>query len=339
MRSTLKDIARRAGCSVTTVSLVLNNKAHSIPDNTKKKVMDAVRELEYRPNQLAVGLIKKQTKTIGLVISDVSNNFFATLTKGVEDECHSQGWNLILCNTGDHHEREMEYIQTLDDKGADGIILCFAKEDDVKRVKETAGLLNQLGVPHVMVDRYVAEVEGYYVSVDHEKGGYLAGRYLTDMGHRKIGCITGPDNLEDSRARTAGFKQALEEAGVPYDPEYIYEGNYDITSGGQGTDYLMKKGVTAIFAYNELSAYGVYRQINQTGDRIPEDISVVGYDDVGFTDILHPAMTSIRQPVYEMGRESVRQMISIIKEKSAERKKVQFEPELVIRQSVADLRA
>lgn len=324
---------------MTTVSLVLNNKAHSIPDNTKKKVMDAVRELEYRPNQLAVGLIKKQTKTIGLVISDVSNNFFATLTKGVEDECHSQGWNLILCNTGDHHEREMEYIQTLDDKGADGIILCFAKEDDVKRVKETAGLLNQLGVPHVMVDRYVAEVEGYYVSVDHEKGGYLAGRYLTDMGHRKIGCITGPDNLEDSRARTDGFKQALEEAGVPYDPEYIYEGNYDITSGGQGTDYLMKKGVTAIFAYNELSAYGVYRQINQTGGRIPEDISVVGYDDVGFTDILHPAMTSIRQPVYEMGRESVRQMISIIKEKSAERKKVQFEPELVIRQSVADLRA
>lgn len=337
MRTTLKDIAKYAGCSVTTVSLVLNNKAHTIPENTKEKVLNAVKELKYRPNQLAVGLIKKQTKTVGLVISDVSNSFFATLTKGVEDECRSQGWNLILCNTNDYHKREMEYIQTLDDKGADGIILCFAKGDDVVQVRETVGLLNQLGVPHVMVDRYVSDVEGYFVSVDHEMGGYLAGKHLTEMGHQKIGCITGPENLEDSRMRTEGFKKALKEAGVPFDDTIMYIGNYDMESGELGAKYLVEKGVTAIFTYNELMAYGVYRWAGQAGRTIPKDFSVVGYDDVGFSDILHAPLTSVKQPVYDMGREAVRQMIAIIKEKEVKREKVQIEPELVIRESVLNL--
>lgn len=337
MRTTLKDIAKYAGCSVTTVSLVLNNKAHSIPDATKEKVLDAVKELEYRPNQLAVGLIKKRTKSIGLVISDVSNNFFATLTKGVEDECRSQGWNLILCNTNDYHKREMEYIHTLDDKGADGIILCFAKEDDVNRVQETVGLLNQLSVPHVMVDRYVSDVEGYFVSVDHELGGYLAGKYLVQMGHRKIGCITGPMYLEDSRMREEGFRRAMEEAGITAGKDVMYEGNYDIESGEQGAVHLLEKGVTAIFAYNDLMAYGVYRWAHRNGYSIPKDISVVGYDDVGFSDILDAPLSSVRQPVYEMGREAVRQMIHIIKEKGAVREKVQFTPELIARSSVLEL--
>lgn len=337
MRTTLKDIAKYAGCSVTTVSLVLNNKAYSIPDVTKEKVLSAVKELEYRPNQLAVGLIKKRTKTIGLIISDVSNNFFATLTKGVEDECRSQGWNLILCNTNDYHQRELEYIHTLDDKGADGIILCFAKEDDVNRVQETVGLLNQLSVLHVMVDRYVSDVEGYFVSVDHEMGGYLAGKYLVQMGHKKVGCITGPMYLEDSRMREEGFRRAMEEAGIIINEDAMYEGNYDIKSGAQGAEYLMKKGVTAIFAYNDLMAYGVYRWANQNGYTIPKDISVVGYDDVGFSDILDVPLSSVKQPVYEMGREAVKQMIKIIKEKGIIREKVQFAPELVARSSVLKL--
>lgn len=337
MRTTLKDIAKEAGCSVTTVSLVLNDKATSIPDATKKKVKKAVKKLNYRPNQLAVGLIKKQTKTIGLIISDVSNNFFGTITKGVEDECNAQGWNLILCNTNDYHKRELEYIHTLDDKGADGIILCFAKEDDYAKVQETVNCLNQLSVPHVMVDRYVSDIEGYFVSVNHVKGGYLAGRYLTEMGHRRIGCITGPENLEDSRNRTKGFLMAMEEAGVKMKPEDFYQGNYDIKSGERGARYLMERGVTAIFAYNELMAYGVYYWMNRHGKRIPEDVSVIGYDDVGFSDILHAPLTNIKQPVYQIGREAVKQMIFMIKEKEYCRQKVELYPELIVRESVKDL--
>lgn len=337
MRATLKDIAKYAGCSVTTVSLVLNDKAYSIPDSTKQKIVRAVKELGYRPNQLAVGLVKKQTKTIGLIISDVSNSFFSTLTKGVEDECRMQGWNLILCNTNDYHKREIEYIHTLDDKGADGIILCFAKEDDAMRVQETVKLLNHLGVPHVMVDRFAADIEGYFVSIDHEKGGYLAGKYLADMGHRKIGCITGPENLEDSQARTKGFEKALNEFGIKLNRDYVYVGNYDMESGETGAEYLIQKSVTAIFAYNDLMAFGVYRWMNKAGKSVPEDVSIVGYDDVGFSDILNAPLTSVRQPVYEMGREAVRQMIAIIKEQAVKRDKVQFAPELVVRGSVVKM--
>lgn len=334
MRVTMKDIAKYAGCSVTTVSLVLNNKARSIPEQTQKRVMEVVKELKYRPNQLAVGLIKKQTRTIGLVISDVSNSFFATLTKGVEDECRREGWNLILCNTNDYHKREMEYIRTLDDKGADGIILCFAKEDDTSQLRETLGLIRELGVPHVMVDRYVSDVEPYFVATDHEKGGYLAGKHLAEMGHKRIGCITGPGNLEDSRMRTAGFRRALEESGISFDRENVYVGNYDMASGERGAQYLMERGVTAIFAYNELSAYGVYRWAGKNGKTVPEDISVVGYDDVGFSDIFNAPLTSVRQPVYEMGKEAVHQMIAGIKAKKPKKEKIQFEPELIIRKSV-----
>lgn len=337
MRVTMKDIAKSAGCSVTTVSLVLNNKAKSIPEHTKKRVLEVVKELNYRPNQLAVGLIKKQTRTIGLVISDVSNSFFATLTKGVEDECRREGWNLILCNTNDYHKREMEYIRTLDDKGADGIILCFAKEDGHAQVQETLELIGELGVPHIMVDRYVSDIEPYFVATDHEKGGYLAGKHLAEMGHKKIGCITGPDYLEDSRMRTAGFERALTEAGLTFDRENMYEGNYDMASGERGAQYLAERGVTAVFAYNELSAYGVYRWAGKNNKSVPEDLSVVGYDDVGFSDIFNAPLTSVRQPVYEMGKEAVRQMIAGIREKRPKKEKIQFAPELVVRGSVKDL--
>lgn len=338
MRARLKDIAERAGCSVTAVSLVLNNKADSIPDSTKQKVLQAAEELNYRPNQVAVGLKKSRTNTIGLIISDVSNNFFATLTKGVEDESNQEGWNLILCNTNDHHKREKEYIYTLDDKGIDGIILCLAKEDDFGKVQGTVDLLNQLNIPHVMVDRFVTDIEGYFVSVNHEEGGYLAGKYLVEMGHINIGCITGPKNLEDSQDRTRGVCRALEEQGLDIESVQFYPGNYDIESGEMGAEFLATKGVTAIFAYNELMAYGVYRWANKSGVRIPEDISVVGYDDVAFADILHVPLTCVRQPVYEMGRESVRQIIQMIKTKERKKEKVLFQPKLMVRGSVSHIK-
>lgn len=334
MRSTIKDIAKESGFSTTTVSLVLNNKAVSIPDETKGIILKIAEKLNYHTNQVAVGLVKKQTKTIGLIISDVSNQFFGKIAKGVEAECNEQGWNLILCNTNDYHKRELEYIQALDDKGVDGIILCLAKEDNRKKVFETVNCLSNLEIPHVMVDRYVSNIEGYFVSVDHWKGGYLAGEYLSKSGHNKIGCITGPKHLEDSRNRTNGFLQALKDNGISCKDISFFIGDYDINSGAEGAEYLYNNGVSAIFAYNELMAYGVYRWANQIGVKIPRDISLVGYDDVGYADILFPPLTSIKQPVYEMGRESVKQIISIIKEKCTERQKVQFEPQIIIRDSV-----
>jgi LacI family transcriptional regulator len=335
MRTTIKDIASYTGYSVTTISMVLNNKADSIPETTRQKVLEAVRELNYRPNQLAIGLVKKQTKTMGLIISDVSNSFFAAMSKGIEDECRRNGWNLILCNTNNYHKREMEYIHTLADKGTDGIILCMARETDLDKVKETVELLDSLTLPYVMLDRFSPQIDCCSVIVDHELGGYLAGKYLLEQGHRRIGCITGPNRLADSCDRTKGFRKALEEFGIEQNPKLMYEGDYDIHGGEKGSEYLLKKEVTAIFAYNDLSAYGVYKYAAKQGRKIPEDISVVGYDDIYFSEILNIPLTTVRQPVYEMGTEAVQQMIQIIRKKKKEHKQIEFKPELVIRQSVA----
>ncbi|SHK20449.1 LacI family DNA-binding transcriptional regulator [Hespellia stercorisuis] len=334
MRTTIKDIANHTGLSVTTISMVLNNKADSIPESTKEKVFKAVKELNYRPNQMAVGLVKRQSKTIGLILSDVSNSFFAMIAKAIEDGCHEHGWNLILCNTNNHHDREVAYIQALIDKSVDGIILCMARENTKKRLSETISILNENHIPFVMLDRFSPQMDCGAVIVNHELGGYLAGKYLLDMGHRRIGCITGPNDLADSNDRTKGFEKALKEYSMKLDPSLMYEGDYDIDGGEKGTEYLMKKGVTAIFAYNDLTAYGVYRYAGRIGKKIPDDFSVIGYDDVTFSEIITPPLTTIRQPVYDMGIEAVRQVIKGIQQGDGKYERIEFDPEIVIRFSV-----
>ena len=156
MRTTIKDIAKYTGFSITTISLVLNGKAHKIPKATEEAILQAAKELNYRPNQLAVGLVKKQTKTLGLILSDIRNSFFANMAKSIEDECRRNGWNLILCNTNDLHEREMKYLQMLADKGVDGVLICMARENDSEKVEEMVALMDSLNIPFVLVDRFLS---------------------------------------------------------------------------------------------------------------------------------------------------------------------------------------
>ena len=184
MRTTIKDIANYTGFSVTTISLVLNNKANKIPKSTKDTILEAVEKLNYHPNRLAVGLVKKRTGTIGLIISDVSNVFFSNLAKGVEDECRKKGWNLFLCNTNDKHTRDLSYIQALADKGVDGILFCMSLDSDKKKAMESIKLFEKLKMPFVMIDRFLEEATCSSVVVDHVQGGYAATKYLLDHGHK-----------------------------------------------------------------------------------------------------------------------------------------------------------
>lgn len=337
MRTTIKDIANYTGFSVTTISLVLNGKAHKIPKSTKEKIQKAVEELNYRPNQLAVGLVKKRTKTIGLVISDVSNVFFSNLAKGVEDECRRNGWNLILCNTNDIHKRDMEYIQVLADKGVDGILFCMSLDSDEKKAQESVKLMQKLKVPFVMVDRFIEGVGCCSVIVNHRSGGYAVTKHLLQLGHRRIGCVTGPLGLEDSRLRLKGYQEALEEYGVAFDEKLIYEGNYDRASGSDGTEYFlsMPKKVTAIFAFNDLSAYGAYHCLRKNKIAVPGDVSLVGYDDIFFSEVLDVPLTTVNQPVYDMGVEAVQQLIHDIDGEESSQRFITFQPRLVIRDSTA----
>lgn len=333
VRTTIKDIANYTGLSVTTISLVLNNKANKIPKRTKDKILKAVDELNYHPNQLAVGLVKKRTETIGLVISDVSNVFFSNLAKGVEDECRRKGWNLVLCNTNDKHERDLSYIQVLADKGVDGILFCMSLDSNKKKAKESIQLLEKLKLPFVMVDRFLEEAECCSVIVDHKQGGYAATKKLLELGHRRIGCVTGPLNLEDSTDRLVGYRKALKEQQIDYDPELIFEGNYDFAGGEAAAEYFVSRDVTAVFAFNDMSAYGVYKGLRRREIHIPEQMSLIGYDNIFFSEMLDVPLTTVNQPVYEMGVEAVHQLFTEIDSGVNAKKCITFKPSLVVRES------
>lgn len=336
MRTTIKDIANYTGFSVTTISLVLNHKAHKIPKSTKDTIFEAVEKLNYHPNQLAVGLVKKRTDTIGLIISDVSNVFFANLAKGVEDECRKKGWNLFLCNTNDKHTRDLSYIQALADKGVDGILFCMSLDSDKKKAMESIRLFEKLKMPVVMIDRFLEEASCSSVIVDHVQGGYAAAKYLLEHGHKKIGCVTGPQELEDSRDRLNGYKKALYEYGIPFQKELVYEGKYDCESGAKGAEYLLKHDVTAVFAFNDMSAYGAYNHMKQRGINVPEEISLIGYDNIFFSELLDVPLTTVHQPVYDMGAEAVRQLAAEVESERGSRKCITFQPALIERASVAE---
>lgn len=335
MRTTIKDIAADTGLSVTTVSLVLNHKAGKIPQITQDLVFRSAKELGYRPNQLAVSLVKKRTQTIGLIISDVRNMFFATLAKGVEDECRRHGWNMILCNTNDLHQRDLDYINMLADKGVDGIVYGMSRDTTLEKAKECCGLLDNLHLPFVMIDRYFESLDYPSVVVDHRHGGYLATRHLLEQGHQRIACVTGPLHLTDSVDRLIGYRKALEEIGLPYVPELIWEGEYSTESGIEAMDYLQGKDFSAVFAFNDMTAYGVYSRAKEYHYAIPENFALMGYDDIFFSKILEVPLTSVHQPIYEMGEEATRRLLDLIDGKTLDRKYVAFEPTLVVRKSTS----
>lgn len=337
MRTTIKDIASYTGFSVTTISLVLNNKAKKIPKSTKDTILEAVEKLNYHPNQLAVGLVKKRTETIGLIISDVSNVFFSNLAKGVEDECRKKGWNLVLCNTNDKHERDLSYIQVLADKGVDGILFCMSLDSDKKKAMESIRLIEKLKLPFVMVDRFLEEADCCSVFVNHKQGGYVAAKHLLELGHERIGCVTGPVRLEDSRDRLVGYESALKEYQIPFDEKLIFEGNYNQESGAEAVDCLLEQKVTAIFAFNDMSAYGVYNRLRKKGLSVPGDISLIGYDDIFFSGILDVPLTTIRQPVYDMGVEAVKQLVQEVERESNSSKCITFQPTLIVRESTRNI--
>lgn len=338
MRTTIRDIANYTGLSITTVSLVLNNKPSKIPEKTKQKVIEAAEKLNYSPNHLAVGLVTKRTQTLGLIVSDISNIFFGILAKGVEKACQKEGWTVMLCNSWDLHERDMELIRVLTNKSVDGIIYCMSSDSDREKAEESYNLLKKSNVPFIEIDSDFAETAKHNVFFDNEKGGYLATKHLIEMGHRRIACITGPKGVDCQKGRIQGYRMALEESGIPYDPSIMVEGYYSMESGIKAVEQLKGKDFTGIFAFNDMMAFGVFKALKQMNIHVPEDISLVGYDDVPLCEILEVPLTTIKQPIYEMGYAAAQNMIMLIQRGSDEDTNVMFSPVLMERKSVKNIK-
>ncbi|MBM4761246.1 LacI family DNA-binding transcriptional regulator [Bacillus sp. B15-48] len=324
MAVTIKDIAKNANVSIATVSRVINNKADGIREETKQRVLDAIKEHNYQPNTIARSMITKKTSTIGLIIPDIRNPFFPELVRGVEDFSKKSNYTVFLCNTDGDIEREKEYFNLMKEKSVDGVIYTYAHGGFEE-------ILNN-NIPIVLLDRGLDENQFSGVCIDNEKAGYMATKHLIELSHERIGCITGPDNIQSSRDRLKGYKRALEEAGLPINQAFIKTGDYQMEGGYEAAKLLLKENsVTAIFAFNDLMAFGVYQAAQEFGLTIPDDLSVVGFDNIKYNRLLQPKLTTIDQPTYRMGELATEILLDQINnDKNNQIKSINLEPHLII---------
>lgn len=310
--ATIRDVARRAGVSPTTVSHVINQ-TRFVSDGVRARVLQAMYELGYRHNVLARSLRRGQTLTIGLILPDSANPFFAEIGRSIEAAAFGLGYSVMLCNTEADLGKELRYVDVLDQKQVDGIIFVASGDRS-----DSLGALLHRRLPVVVVDRELPDVDVDTVLADNPLGGYLATKHLTDLGHRRIACITGPSNLTPSAQRVTGYQTALAEAGLPVDEGLIVHGDFHPMSGRAAALALLDRAEppTAIFACNDLMAMGVLRAAAEMNRRVPRDLALVGYDDIELASYTNPPLTVVAQPKVEMGRTAVRLLTLRIADKS-----------------------
>lgn len=329
--ATIRDVAKKAGVSVSTVSHVVNE-TRFVSEETSARVLAAMEELNYQPNRLARSLRRKdkRTHTIGLLIPDSTNPFFAEVLRGVEDASFDAGYNVILCNSDDNPDKELNYIDVLLSKQVDGIVLVSAGAHE-----ETLELLSRRKGTAVIVDREFDGADLDSVVVDNERGGYDATRYLIDLGHRRIGCIAGPSLLTPSAGRIRGYRRALAEAQIPLDETLIVPGDFRPQSGYASAKKLLKliPPPTAIFACNDMMAIGALGAINQDGLKVPADLSLIGFDDITLASYSIPPLTTIAQPSHKMGLLATELLLQRLLDPSAPPRRALLYPSIVVRES------
>lgn len=334
MAVTLKFLSEKSGLSITTVSLILNNKNVRVSEKKRQLVLKLAEKYNYVPNYLAQGLVTKKSKAIGLIVPDITNMFFAEIAKNVERKINSEGYSIVLCNTNDNPADELKYANLLFAKGVDALLVCPAVESE--GYFDYIENFIQAGKGVIVFDRYFEGNPCSSVISDNLKGSIDAVKYLIKKGHRKIGCITGPANSYSSRLRLEGYKTALQEEGIVYDEKLVKTGNYQFNGGyEQGLD-LLKENITAVFICNDLMAYGFYHAAKECGKRIPQDISVIGFDDLLFSAMLDVPLTSVNQNV-EAISENILLLLKEILEGSKEIKHIVIPTKITERQSVSEI--
>ena len=329
--STIKDVAALAGVSYTTVSHVIN-KTRPVSDKVRGEVEAAIQRLNYVPSAVARSLKQQSTCTIGLLISNSSNPFFAELAQGIEDICYRAGYTVVLCNSDDQPERQQTYLRVLLEKRIDGLIICSAG-DDLGLAKH----LREAKVPVIIVDRGVKGVTSDLVLIDHFKGGYLATRHLLEQKHKSIGCIAGPDTTTVSIDRLNGYRKALAEAGAPFRPEWVIRGDFTAEGGYKAARILLKRSeITAVFACNDLMGIGLLRFAAEHAIRVPNQLSVIGFDGIHLGRYIYPALTTVGQSIRRQGEIAAGTLLERIRKGGEGRlRKILMSPDLTVRESTS----
>jgi LacI family transcriptional regulator len=327
---TIHDVAKRAGVAPITVSRVINNSGY-FSQETRLSVEAAIAELGYVPNTLARSLRLKRTNTLALIVSDITNPFFTTLARGVEDTASDMGYTVIVCNTDESETEEKKYLQMLLQKQVDGILLVpsHSKPDSIEMIQKH-------GTPLVVIDRSVPGAMVDVVRGDSEGGAYQLTRLLLSLGHRRIAILSGRKEVSTAVDRVAGYRRAMKEAGFSDDEQYIIYGEYNQASG-----YDMAKSVmcdplrpTALIAANNFICLGALKALDDSGLRVPEDISLVAFDDLPPALVTAPFFTVASQPSYEMGRQATNLLVARLSGQPSQRyKEIVLPVEIIVRKS------
>jgi LacI family transcriptional regulator len=301
MPVTIKDVARESGVNVSTVSRALNGE-YGVHAETREHVVAVAERLRYRPNRVARGLVTGQSHTLGLVVSDIRNPFFAEVARGAEDAAYHAGYDLVLCNSDLDADKQLRYLQALVEKRVDGILMNSVASLNRRQQDQLAAM----GVPIVLLNRGAARHAFSTISADNEAGGALAAAYLMRLGHRRIAHLTGPRHHGNMTARARGFVRALEAAKQPVHPVVMF-GRNTFAGGMELARKLVAQHpeVSAIFVASDTMAFGVMRALLEASRQIPRDVSVIGFDNVELSSIVHPPLTTIHQPKYEIGQAAV----------------------------------
>jgi LacI family transcriptional regulator len=294
---TVHDVAKRAGVAPITVSRVINNSGY-ISDATRKRVETTIKEIGYVPNTLARGLRSKRTNTLALIVTDITNPYFTLMARGVEDVAGDSNYTVIYCNTDESETKEEKYANILAQRQVDGVLLVPAGGND-----KTIKFFEANGISVVILDRRVSGVEKDFVCSDSENGANLLVKLLVKLGHKRIAIITGPKNVSTSADRVSGYQQALKKAGLSKN-RLVYYGEFNYQTGYEFTRQAMMQSPkpTAIFGANNFILIGIIKALNDLNINVPDDVSVVGFDDLPESMLVTPFLTVATQPAYEMGQ-------------------------------------
>lgn len=330
--ASIRDVAELAGVSTATVSHVINGTRY-VSSELTERVRAALLELDYQPDAVARSLRRGETLTIGLIVPSLEIPYFASVAYSIERAASNHGYNIILCNSDWQRSKEVVHLQNLIARRVDGLI-CISAGMSTDQIEPVVNA----GTPVVTFERPLLGSGLDAVSIDNYRGAYSATKHLLELGHRRIAVVTGLSMSTLGSERLKGYQQALLEAGIEADPDLVFSGDYLPKTGRDATEWFLEleAGPTAIFAFNDLMAIGVLQVLSEQGVHVPEGIAVVGFDDIPLSQYTSPALTTIRQPLEEMGNIAVELLLERIwSEEPYEAKHVKLEPKLVIRASTA----
>lgn len=330
MTASIKDIASRANVSISTVSRIINNSKYVAPELVER-VNSIIEETGYTPDQIARSMVTKKTKLIGVIIPDISQRFYSTLLSGIEEVTSTYDYNILICNINENLEKEYKYLNILKSMRADGIIIMHEKFSP-----KVENFLSTVKVPIVLSSVKSRNLNALSVNIDDCKASYDAVEHLIKLGHKKIAMIGGDmEDITTGKNRFAGYRQVLQDHGVEYNKAYFRIGNFRIDDGYKAMEGILKAPVrpTAVFVVSDEMAIGAVNCITDKGLTVPGDISVIGFDDIDLASVVKPKLTTVHQPIKEIGRMSAELLINQLENKSINVKEVVINHSLILRDS------